>query len=187
MWSDETTELLGHDKLYIWRKKVEALKPQHHVVGLFYRRRDWCTSQNRWHHEKRKLCGYIEAASEGISQEIEAWAQMALPNDQWPKHSSKLFTKWLKYNKVKVLEWSQSQRPDLNLIENMWVALKGEWEQEGLQAWPRYTSSVKRTGPWCPSTTVESWWKDTWNIWPKWNSVGAILPNTKEVYVCFWL
>lgn len=143
----------------------------------------------RWHHEKRKLCGYIEAASEGISQEVEveAWAQMALPNEQWPKHSSKLFTKWLKYNKVKVLEWSQSQRPDLNLIENMWVALKGEWEQEGLQAWPRYTSSVKRTGPWCPSTTVESWWKDTWNIWPKWNSVGAILPNTKEAYVCFWL
>lgn len=31
----------------------------------------------------------------------------------------------LKYNKVKVLEWL-SQRPDLNLIENMWVALKGK-------------------------------------------------------------
>jgi transposase len=31
--------------------------------------------------------------------------------------------KWLKDNKVKVLEW-QSQTPDLNSIENMWAELK---------------------------------------------------------------
>jgi hypothetical protein len=23
-----------------------------------------CTSQNRWHHEERKVCGYIEATSQ---------------------------------------------------------------------------------------------------------------------------
>jgi hypothetical protein len=26
-------------------------------------RRDWCTSQNRWHHEAGKLSGYIEATA----------------------------------------------------------------------------------------------------------------------------
>lgn len=87
LWADETKiELFNHnEKQYIWRKNGEALKPQntawelqHHVVGLFYCRRDWCTTQKRWHHEKRKLCGHIEATSED-SQEVEAWTQMGLP------------------------------------------------------------------------------------------------------------
>jgi hypothetical protein len=29
-----------------------------------------------------KLCGYIEAASQDISQEVKAWSQMVLPNGQ---------------------------------------------------------------------------------------------------------
>ncbi|CDQ98505.1 unnamed protein product [Oncorhynchus mykiss] len=65
LWSDETKiGLFGHnDHHYVWRKKGEACKPknreaqwwQHHVVGEICCRKDWCTSQNRWHHEKRKL------------------------------------------------------------------------------------------------------------------------------------
>jgi transposase len=39
-----------------------------------------------------------------------------------PKHTSKVVAKWLKDNKVKVLEWT-SQIPDLNPIENVWAEL----------------------------------------------------------------
>ena len=38
--------------------------------------------------------------------------------DNDTKHTSKVVAKWLKDNKVKVLEWS-SQSPDLNPIENV--------------------------------------------------------------------
>ena len=54
-------------------------------MGVLCCRRDWCTSQNRWHHEERKLCGYIEATSQDVSQEVKAWPQMGLPNEQWPQ------------------------------------------------------------------------------------------------------
>ena len=42
--------------------------------------------------------------------------------DNDPKHTSKVVAKWLKDNKVKVLE-SPSQSPDLNPIEKLWAEL----------------------------------------------------------------
>ena len=87
----------------------EARGWQHHVVGVLCCRRDWCTSQNRWHHEERKWCGYIEATSQDISHEVKA--------------CHKVVAKWLKDIKGKVLE-GPSQRHDLNPIEHLWAELK---------------------------------------------------------------
>jgi hypothetical protein len=80
LWSDEKKiELFCHnDHRYVWRKKKqhhpnrEAQGWQHHVVEVLCCRRDWCTSQNRWHHEIGKLFGYIEATSQDNSQEVKA-------------------------------------------------------------------------------------------------------------------
>ena len=85
LWSDERKiELFGYNgHRYVWRKmggvqaeehhsNREARGWQHHVLGVLCCRRDWCTSQNRWHHEAVKLCGYIEAISQDISQEVKA-------------------------------------------------------------------------------------------------------------------
>lgn len=44
--------------------------------------RDWCTAQNRWHHEEAKLCGYIEATYQDISQEVKSLVVNG--SSKWP-------------------------------------------------------------------------------------------------------
>ena len=39
-------------------------------------------TQHRQHHEERALCLNTEEKSQDISQEVKAWAQIILPNEQ---------------------------------------------------------------------------------------------------------
>ena len=72
--------------------------------------------------------------------------------DNDPKHTSKVVAKWLKDNKVKVLEWP-TQNPDLNPIENLWAELKKrvrakrpinltQLHQLCQEEWPKFTQLI---------------------------------------------
>lgn len=44
----------------------------HHIVGLLFSWREWCTLQNQLHHGEGKRCGHIKAGSQDISSDVKS-------------------------------------------------------------------------------------------------------------------
>ena len=71
---------------------------------------------------KKLLEGHLWNALEGLE---DAEEQLIFMQDGASYHSSNYIIDWLEENNVEYLEWP-AQSPDLNLIENVWAAVRNE-------------------------------------------------------------
>ena len=118
LWSDETKiELFGHnDHHYVRRKKGEACKPKNtiptmkHGDGSIILCGCFAAGQTGARHKidgfmrKENYVDILKQHLKTLVRKLKLGLKWGFQMDNDPKHTSKVVAKWLKDNKVKVLE-----------------------------------------------------------------------------------
>uniref|UniRef100_A0AAZ3S8D9 Transposase Tc1-like domain-containing protein n=1 Tax=Oncorhynchus tshawytscha TaxID=74940 RepID=A0AAZ3S8D9_ONCTS len=124
LWSDETKiELFGHNyHRYVWRKKGAACKPKRTIPTVKHRSVRimlWGCFAAGGTGALHKIDGimrqenYVDILKQHLKtsvRKLKLGCKWVFQMDNDPKHTFNIVAKWLKDNKVKVLEWP-SQKP----------------------------------------------------------------------------
>ena len=92
----------------------EAREWQHHVVGGALLQEGLVHFTNSWLYEEENDMDILKQHLKTSVRKLKLGRKLVFQMDNDPNHTSKVVAKWLKDNKVKVLEWP-SQSPNLNL------------------------------------------------------------------------
>src|SRR5690242_1790443 len=69
----------------------------------------------------------------------DVWGELALQQDNDPKHTSRVAKEFIAENSIHLIDWP-SNSPDINPIENMWQIMKNNVEKR----MPRNTDELMR-------------------------------------------
>lgn len=135
IFSDETQVVVGQDgQVYVWRKADEVWRPE--CLGVRGGRRIsvmfWGCITYSGVGTLTEIVGSMDTTKYIETLENHLWPVVAkvFPNggyiyqdDNAPCHNSKRALEWKRQNHINSLNWP-SQSPDINIIENVWRAMK---------------------------------------------------------------